>query len=53
MYPLNGLHGYCLNSYILELGKRFEGSKPSFICCAFEAKFLPLNFCSHAHFDVC
>ena len=27
--------------------------EPSFVCCAFEAKFLPLKLRCYAHFNVC
>ena len=43
--------------YVLGLGKRFEIFEPSFVYCAFEAKFLlrsfaamPISVFAHAHF---
>ena len=37
----------------IRAGKKVRIFEPSFICYAFEAKFLPLKLHCHAHFNVC
>ena len=45
------IEGHCNYMYMyIRAGKRF---KPSFVCCTFEAKFLPWKLRCHTHFSVC
>ena len=37
----------------IRAGKKVRIFEPSFVYCAFEAKFLPSKLRSHAHFNVC
>ena len=38
---------------VLGLGRMFRIFEPSFVCYAFEAKFLPSKLRCHTHFNVC
>ena len=37
----------------IRAGKKVQIFEPSFVYCAFEAKFLPSKLRCHAHFNVC
>ena len=39
--------------YVLGLGTKVQRFEPSFVCCAFEATFLPSKLRCHTYCNVC